>query len=89
MKVKDIFGAVVGTGEFRKKYAIMRLKDWVTELKLLKNIISMAAYCGFTSGFRQSLTTIFEPYPASAIYHNLSKIPFEVYNIYIRRENMQ
>ena len=53
MKVKDTFGAVVGTGEFRKKYAIMRLKDWVTELKLLKKILSMASYCGFTSGFRQ------------------------------------
>ena len=58
MKVKDTFGAVVGTGEFRKKYAIMRLKDWVTELKLLKKIISMASYCGFTSGFRQKFNYI-------------------------------
>ena len=31
---KRYLGAVVGTEEFRKEYAIIRVNDWVTELKL-------------------------------------------------------
>ena len=47
--------AVIGRGEFRKKYVIMRVNEWVTKIKLLtKNttFYPQASYCAFTSGLR-------------------------------------
>ena len=55
-KGKKHLGAVVGTEEFRKEYAIMSVNEWVAELKLLTKIAkfySQATCCTFTSGFRQ------------------------------------
>ena len=52
---KRHLGAVAGTEEFRKEYVIMRVNEWVTELKLLTKIAKFypqAAYCAFTSVFR-------------------------------------
>ena len=37
---KRHLGAVVGTEEFRKEYAIMRVNEWVTELKLLSKMLN-------------------------------------------------
>ena len=34
---KSHLGVVVGREEFRKKYVIMRVSEWVAELKLLTN----------------------------------------------------
>ena len=53
---KRYLGVVLGTEEFRKEYVIVRVNEWVTELKLPTNIAKFypqAAYCAFTSGFRQ------------------------------------
>ena len=58
MKVKDL-GAVVGTEEFRKEYVIMRVNEWVTELKLptkISKFYQQAANFAFTSYFRQKFT---------------------------------
>ena len=52
---------VVGREEFRKEYVIMRVKEWITELKLLTKIAKFypqVAYCAFTSGFRQKFNHI-------------------------------
>ena len=54
--VKDTLEEV-GTVEFRKQHEIMRVNEWVTELKLLIKIAKFypqARYCAFTSGFRET-----------------------------------
>ena len=59
-------GAVVGTGEFRKKYVIMRINEWVAELKLLTKITKFypqAVYCTFTPGFRRKLKYVIRIIP--------------------------
>ena len=48
---KRHLGAVVGTEEFKKEYVIMRVNEWVTDLKLLTKIAKFypqVAYCAFT-----------------------------------------
>ena len=60
---KRNLGAVVGTEEFRKEFVIIRVNDWVAELKLLSKIAefcSQAAYCAFTSGFRQKFNYVIQ-----------------------------
>ena len=56
MKVKDTLEEI-GTVEFRKEHEIMRVNEWVTELKLLIKITKFYpqdGYCAFTSGFRET-----------------------------------
>ena len=56
MKVKDTLEEI-GTVEFRKEHEIMRVNEWVNELKLLIKITkfySQDRYCAFTSGFRET-----------------------------------
>ena len=60
---KRHLGAVVGTEEFRKEFVIIRVNDWVAELKLLSKIAEFcpqAAYCAFTSGFRQKFNYVIQ-----------------------------
>ena len=62
---KRYLGAVVGTEEFRKEYVIMRVNEWVAGLKLQTKIAKFypqAAYCTFTSGFRQKFKSSTEFY---------------------------
>ena len=59
-------GAVVGTEEFKKEYAIMSINEWVAELKLLTKIAkfySQATYCTFKSGFRQKFNYVIRTIP--------------------------
>ena len=63
---KRYLGAVLVTEEFRKKYMIMRVNQWVTELKLPTNIAKFypqGAYCAFTSGFRQKFNYVIRTMP--------------------------
>ena len=58
---KRHLGAVVDTEEFRKEYVIMRVNEWIAELKLLTKIAKFypqAASCAFTSGFRQKFNYV-------------------------------
>ena len=54
-EVKRHPGVIVGTKEYIKEYEIMRVNELVNELKVLSKIklYPKAAYCTFTSGFRQ------------------------------------
>ena len=60
---KRHLGAVIGTEEFRKEFVIIRVNDWVAELKLLSKIAEFcpqAAYHAFTSGFRQKFNYVIQ-----------------------------
>ena len=66
MKVKRDLGAVVGTEEFRKEYVAMKVNKWAAELKLLSKIAKFyppAAYCAFTSGFREKFNYVIRTIP--------------------------
>ena len=66
MKVKRDLGAEVGTEEFRKEYVAMRVNKWVDELMLLSKIAKSyppAAYCAFTSGFREKFNYVIRTIP--------------------------
>ena len=79
---KRHLGAVVGTGEFRKEYVIMRVNEWVTELKLLTKIAKFypqAAYCAFTSGLRKKFKSVIRTIP------NISHLLQPIENV-IRQE---
>ena len=59
-------GALVGIGEFRKEYVIMKVNEWVTELKLLTNTAKFypqAAYYAFTLGFGPKFNYIIRTIP--------------------------
>ena len=72
----------------------MTVNEWVAELKLLTEIAKLypqAAYCAFTSGFRQKLNYVIRTIPiiqpsttTHRKYHSTG-----VYNISIRRENIE
>ena len=74
---KSHLGVIVGTDEFRKKCAIMRVNEWVTELmlrtKIAKFYLQLHIHIRF---FDKSSSTLFEPYPASGIYYKPWKISF-------------
>ena len=79
---KRHLGAVVGTEEFKKEYVIMRVNEWVAELKLLTKIAKFypqAAYSTFTSGFRQKFNYVFRTIP------NISHLLQPIENV-IRQE---
>ena len=61
MKVKDTLEQQLLPEEFRKEYVIMRVNEWVTESKLHTKVAKFypqAAYCAFTSDFRQKFNYI-------------------------------
>ena len=65
-KGKRHLDAVVGREEFRKEYVIIRVNEWVTELKLLTKIAKFypqPAYCAFRSAFRQKFDFIIRTIP--------------------------
>ena len=79
---KRHLGAVVGTEEFRKEYVIIRVNEWVAELKFLSKVAKFylqAAYCAFTSGFRQKFNYVIRTIP------NISQLLQPIKNV-IRQE---
>ena len=79
---KRHLGAVVGMEEFRKEYVTMSVNKWVAELKLLSTIAKFslqAAYCAFTSGFRQKFNYVIRTIP------NISHLLQPIENV-IRQE---
>ena len=79
---KRHLGAVVGTEEYKIEYVNTKVNEWVKELKFLSKIATFypqAAYCAFTSGYRQKFNYIIRTIP------NISHLLQPVENI-IRQE---
>ena len=70
-KGKRHLGTVVDSEEFKKEYVVMRVNEWVAEVKLLTKIAHSHPVLD------KSSTTLFEPYPTAAIYYNPSKMSFD------------
>ena len=76
---KRYLGAVIGKEEFRKEYDIMRVNEWVAELKLLSKIASIhKQHIAHSHRLLHKNSTIsFKLYPTSALCYNPLKMSFD------------
>ena len=63
---KRLLGSVIGTFTFKKQYVDEIVSQWISEIEVLSQIAKVepqAAYCCFTTGFKQKVTYLMRTTP--------------------------